>query len=230
MKKLISVLLAVSALALSTSAFAAAPTVSSRNEKATAFAEATAGTLPCFRNGDTVTFTLSGVTGTVTLLSSKADATSVDNNSIQYINQYTKDSDNNVSVTYKIRELTNGTYKLLIKDGEATVAEYYYNVANPTANVLTTANGSTTLSDDGNGKLGFGVVVSTNGASFADSGAGMKFTLTDENNQKYTQEYTGSWMNLFLGTEVGGNANVFYGLEVTGASGHTITPSVEMNK
>lgn len=231
MKKLISVLLAVSALALSTSAFAAdaVSTVSNRNSNA--FQTDAIGSLPCFRNGDSVTFELSNVSGTVTLLSSKVGASAVDNTSIQYINQYTKDSDNKVSVTYKIRALeTNGTYQLLIKDGDNTVVTYYYNVANPTAAVVTDKDGNTTLANDGNGKVGFGGVATKNGASFTESGAKVSFKLSD-GTKSSTKEYDGATLDEYLGQEVNGNASVFYGIEVSGVTeGVTITPSVEMNK
>lgn len=231
MKKLISVLLAVSALALSTSAFAA-PTVTNRNTGATAFATAETGSLPCFRNGDSVTFSLTDLSGaSLTLISSKVGATA-DNSTIQYINQY-KPSGTAQEVSYKIRELqTNGTYNLLIKDGDKAVVSFYYNVANPSVALAKASADAENyiVADDKKGNIAFAAVASSNGAKFAESGvASVGFTFTDGTKNATSATLSAAELDT-IGGEVGGNFNVVYGITVSGVTGGVeITPTAVMN-
>lgn len=235
MKKLISVLLAVSALALSTSAFAA-PAVSDRNPNATTLAEAATGTLPCFRNGDTVTFALSGLAGDqLTLISSKVGATA-DNSTIQYINQYTisEDDNGNKSISYTVRELTNGTYNILVKDGDAAVVSYYYNVANPEVALGKLTADSTDYivakSADGT-EVSYAAVASVEGASFTESGVtSVGFTFEDGDGKTATSDTLTAAQLDSMKEEVSGRLNVVYGITITGVTGGTsITPTAVMN-
>lgn len=234
MKKLISVLLAVSALALSTSAFAASvDNVLDRTKGAKSFSTTEAGSMPCFRNGDTVSFNLTGVTGsTVTLLSSKVNASSVDNSSIQYINQYEKGSGDTVLVTYKVRELTNGTYKLLIKDGDADVATYYYKVANPVANMAKlTESAAVDYVAKNEDDYTYMAVASVEGATFTESGVsnvGFKFTTTGGMSAE-SKTLSATDLDAATGAEVNGSKRVVYAVTVKNVTeGTTITPTAVM--
>lgn len=231
MKKLISVLLAVSALALSTSAFAA-PAVSNRNPAATTLADESTGTLPCFRNGDAVTFNLTGLTGSqLTLISSKVGATA-GNDTIQYINQYPV-SGGAQSVTYKVRELTNGTYNILIKDGNAPVVDYFYTVANPSVTLLKASADATdyVVAKNANNDQAFAAVASVEGANFTESGvASVGFTFNASNGKTATSSTLTAAKLDSIATEVGGKLNVVYGITVKGvANGVTVTPTAVMN-
>ena len=230
MKKLISVLLAVSALALSTSAFAA-PAVSDRNPAATTLADAATDTLPCFRNGDTVTFQLTDLTGAqLTLISSKVGATA-DNSTIQYINQYTV-SEGAATVTYKIRALTDGTYNILIKDGDAAVVDYFYTVANPTVALLKDSAEATdyVVAKNANGDQSYAAVASVDGANFTESGvASVGFTFTDGAKSATSATLSAAQLDTIAG-EVSGKINVVYGITIKGVDdGVTITPAAVMN-
>lgn len=230
MKKLISVLLAVSALALSTSAFAAAPAVSDRNPNATTLAEESTGTLPCFRNGDTVTFQLTGLTGQqLTLISSKVGA-AASNETIQYINQYPV-VEGATTVTYKIRALTNGTYNILIKDGDADVVDYFYTVANPSVAILTASANTEdyVVAKNGNDQS-YAAIASVEGANFTASGvASVGFTFTDGKKNATSTTLSAETLDS-IASEVSGKINVIYGITVKGVDdGVTITPAAVMN-
>lgn len=233
MKKLISVLLAVSALALSTSAFAAPDVsdVSNKNPNATTLAEERTGILPCFRNGDAVTFDLTGLTGSqLTLISSKVGATA-GNDTIQYINQYTV-SGGAQSVTYRVRELTDGTYNILIKDGDAAVVDYFYTVANPSVAILTASADPTdyVVAKNAKNDQAFAAVASVDGANFTESGVkSVGFTFTDGTKKATSSTLTAAELDNIAG-EVKGKINVVYGITVTGVGeGVTITPTAVMN-
>ena len=143
MKKAISLLLAASVLCFATSAFAATATVNTSRNGTTTM-PTSAASMPCFRTGDTITFTVSGVTNgnELTVISYKSDAGTLTDSNVQYINQYTL---NNTSKAfeYKIREQTSGTYVLKINDSTGTAATFYYKVANLTATIY---NGSSWVS------------------------------------------------------------------------------------
>ncbi len=228
MKKLISVLLAVSTLALSTSVFAA-PAVTDRNPAAETLAEASTDTLPCFRNGDTVTFDLAGLTGAqLTLISSKVGQTA-DNSTIQYINQYTV-AEGAATVTYKIRALTDGLYNILIKDGDAAVVDYFYTVANPTvAPAKATADGVDYLVawNEATQIAGFAAFASVEGANFTESGVkSVGFTF---NEKAVAETLSAEELDAMIG-EVSGKVNVVYGIQMTDVEDvNAIEPSAVMN-
>lgn len=226
MKKLISVLLAVSALALSTSAFAA-PAVSDRNPAATTLADAATDTLPCFRNGDTVTFQLTDLTGAqLTLISSKVGATA-DNSTIQYINQYTV-SEGAATVTYKIRALTDGTYNILIKDGDAAVVDYFYTVANPAvAPAKISADGADYIIMQNGQTVFYAAFASVEGANFTESGVtSVGFTF---NEKAAPDTLSAAELDAMIG-EVSGKVNVVYGIQMNGVEDvDAITPAAVMN-
>ena len=151
MKKLISILLAVSLMAMSAVASAASLKAGGqrnygdggtadmnskylRDEKAQ-------NLLALYRPGDTITFSKgSDVTfaagDVVTFISSKVDATDYTDATVMFIDQVTAESDS-PSYSYKIREgLAEGIYKLEIKIGDAGVKTFYYSVADPKVEIL----------------------------------------------------------------------------------------------
>lgn len=130
MKKAISLFLAVSALCFATSAMAV-PTTNNlggnvRNGVATL--PTSNSNMPCFRNGDTISFTVGSVTSgkELTLISYKDG----DASAVQYINQYTLSSASQ-AVSYTIPDTaTTGTYVIKINDEGGTAATFYYKVGN----------------------------------------------------------------------------------------------------
>lgn len=228
MKKLISVLLAVSALALSTSAFAA-PSLSDARNDVTVLGEASdALALPILRNEDTVTFSLTGLTGDqLTLISSKVGATA-DNTTIQYINQYTPSGDSQ-AVSYKLRGLAGGVYNIRIKDGEDDVVNYFYKVATPSVVVAVNSAGGELIVDDGKGTQGFAVYAKVDGgATFTETGAEVTVTLTD-GTLSYVDTITGAELDT-VNAEVAGSITAIYGIKVSGVPADvTLDIDAEMN-
>lgn len=88
---------------------------------------------------DTINIEVKGVSGSLTLLSYKnGENPSPDN--IQYIRQYTPDSDSSVKVSFKIRSIIdesdssyeeNGLYCVKLNDGNGEVKNLYYKVGVP---------------------------------------------------------------------------------------------------
>ena len=140
MKKAISLFLAVSVLCFATSALAAIGTGTVtgdvRNGQTTMPQSYTLASMPCFRTGDTITFTVSGVTSgrELTLISYKYNA-SLTNATVQYINQYTVSDD--VPISYTVREQASGVYVVQINDESGTVATFYYKVGNVSVSTVT---------------------------------------------------------------------------------------------
>lgn len=155
MKKLISLLLAVSVMTMSSSAFAAylsadgqrnpgdnSSAVGGANSNVLRDYSHTVKHLAAYRPGDTLTFKKGDLTvnsgDTVTFVSSKLDATSLSNSTVMFIDQLTVDS-SNPSFSYKIREgLADGIYKLDIKIGSQDVDTFYYLVGTPKVEILFT--------------------------------------------------------------------------------------------
>ena len=155
MKKLISLLLAVSVMAMSSTTFAAylgaegqrnpgswADTQGNRNSNALRDYSNEPKQLAVYRPGDTITFTKGDQVfaegDVVTMISSKLDATDLTSATVMFIDQITVDSAS-PSFEYKIREgLTEGIYKIDIKIGSAEVDSFYYSVADPKVQILYT--------------------------------------------------------------------------------------------
>ncbi len=148
MKKLISILLAVSALAMSTYASAASlVAVGQRNPGSWDETNLNSNYLrdypgvsqaALYRPGDTLTFKKSdntkfNVGDVVTFISSKADAEDYTDATVMFIDQITVTADEAENgFNYKVREdLAEGSYKLEIKNGSADKATFYYTVADP---------------------------------------------------------------------------------------------------
>jgi hypothetical protein len=146
MKKLISLLLAVSVMAMS--AVASAESLKAegqRNPGAGGDANMNSNylrdgkaqnLLALYRPGDTITFFEDSSAqmkkgDVITFISSKVDATDYTDATVMFIDQVTADADT-PKYSYKIREdLAEGVYKLEIKIGSADVKTFYYSVADP---------------------------------------------------------------------------------------------------
>jgi len=153
MKKLISILLAVSVLAMSTMASAGTalkaggqvnPGSASNNSGNSNYLRDYMPVplqLAVYRPGDTLTFSndtekmLEG--DVITFISSKVDAEDLDSSTVMFIDQVVAES-NSPSYSYKIREgLEDGIYKLDIKIGSKDVKSFYYGVGNPVVTPVT---------------------------------------------------------------------------------------------
>lgn len=139
MKKAISIMLAVATLAFATSALA--DTTSTGNvENKTAnktFAASPEDTdsMPCFEQGDTVEFTISGAKegDDITLLSFK-NGEEVEDTTVQYIDQYVA-TGSTQDVIYTIRDLADGVYNLKIKVEDNELYTVYYMVGDVSSDV-----------------------------------------------------------------------------------------------
>ena len=157
MKKLISVLLAISLMAMSTVAFAelnenrsmvaegqrnsGADGTEDRNSN---YFRAYAGTTlaPIYRPGDTITFK-SGTDVTfaegnvVTFISSKLGEDELNSSTVMFIDQVTVTAEEKANgFSYKIREgLAEGQYKIDIKNGDAAADTFYYAIGDPKVEV-----------------------------------------------------------------------------------------------
>lgn len=161
MKKLISLLLAVSVMAMSSTTFAAylgaqgqrnpgswADTTGGRNSNSLRDYNNNKSQLATYRPGDTITFTkgdqVFAAGDVVTFISSKVDATDLNSATVMFIDQITVDSDN-PTFSYKIRSgLADGVYKMDIKIGSAAVDSFYYMVGDPKVEILFTDAEETT--------------------------------------------------------------------------------------
>jgi hypothetical protein len=133
MKKAISLFLAVSALCFATSAMAL-PTTDDLDGDVRNGVDAlptSNSNMPCFRNGDTISFNVESVTADtqLTLISYKSGETPGSSN-VVYINQYDLE-DTSQAVSYTIPDTTTtGTYVIKINDEGGTAATFYYKVGN----------------------------------------------------------------------------------------------------
>jgi hypothetical protein len=150
MKKLISLLLAVSLLAASTCAFAESLVAGGQRNYGDANVNGVAtfnskylrdysnvpSHLSVYRPGDVLSFKREAATqfkagDVLTFISSKIDAADYTSSTVMFIDQVTVETDNQ-EFRYKIREgLDNGLYKLEIKMGSNNVKTFYYGVADP---------------------------------------------------------------------------------------------------
>lgn len=159
MKKLISLLLAVSVMAMS--AVASAESLKAGGQRNPGSAANNSGNsdflrdyknvpyqLAVYRPGDTISFTeekseqiANG--DVITFISSKVDAVDYTDATVMFIDQVTAESDS-PSYSYKIREdLAEGIYKLEIKIGSNDVKTFYYAVGAPKVDVLYTNEAET---------------------------------------------------------------------------------------
>lgn len=136
MKKLALVLCTVMAICCAGSAFAATIDTSvtnSRNGKTTLQtenSETTKAAMPCFRAGDTLNFSVSGLSGSqLTIISYKVDK-DIANETVQYIDQRTI-SGTTDTIKYVVRNIDQGIYRVAVKDSNSSVYNLYYKVGTP---------------------------------------------------------------------------------------------------
>ena len=225
MKKLIALLLAVSSLAMSTSALAfnVSPVAdgngASRNyltggsnaNGADAFVEGKntgVANLPTYRKGDEITLEISGsevVEGaTLTFICSKQADNDYNNYNVQMIDQITLDSSSTATCTYKLREsLEDGLYKLEMRLGGVTKT-YSFLIGTPSVELLyvnnvvgqTPAKADKYLLKDGDAHC-FAKAIVSGGANFSQTGTEFGFIFS---NGTKTSTYT-KGTNLVAGTE-----------------------------
>lgn len=130
MKKAISILLAVTAFAFASSAMAASVGDISNRKGTTAFVtdSSSISAMPCFKNGDTVTFDVSELlSGTqLTVISYKVGEDG-DADYIQYINEYDLSSTSK-TITYTVRDIEPGMYVLQLNGNGFEIGKFYYTV------------------------------------------------------------------------------------------------------
>lgn len=182
MKKFAAVLCAVMSLCCAGNAFAAiegnALTDGSRNNVGTLSDKIDNTTnLPCFRPGDTLSFNISGLKENeqLTLISYKYDATSIDNETIQYIDQKTVKSTTD-TVKYKIRDVEQGIYSIKLKTDSESLYTLYYKVGKPEVKLVKGKDGNTWAvkidAEDNTSSLGYVglITIGSQDVSFADVG------------------------------------------------------------
>ena len=225
MKKLISAFLAVGMLAFAASAASAATVASvtgGRNGQTgyvTSFSNKSS--MPCFRPGDTINFTVSAVTSgnELTVISAKCNdsggAGALSDSTVQYINQYTL-SGSSQPVSYKVRDLEDGIYLVKINDSVGTVATFYYKVGDPSVELIIQSGASAgtpyvAYQHAGGWSVGFvgQVNMSSPDISLADVGATPGFEVTNGSVTK-TYGVDGSDLDDFVDDVMGAN-------EITGA-------------
>ncbi len=229
MAKFISALIAICALSVNITAFAATSDgnlqVPSRNDIETLGASVTdSSALPAFRPGDTLQFNVSALTTSkeLGLISYKYNATLSDS-TVQYFNQYTVDSSTK-TISYKIRDIADGIYKIVLNGNDGTaVANFYYKVGNPQVSIVKGNGGTTNYyasqafpQEDGSTKYSIAflakLTMSGNDVSLQDAGinsAGLEFNI---NENKVVRDLTAEQISELLSGEIGGTATVYYGL------------------
>lgn len=222
MKKLISLLLAVSVMAASTVAFAADLTAAGdqRNDGYNVMPQTyVEKEIPTYRPGDIITFkgsnSVTFTTGdVVTFISSKVDA-NIDDTTVMFIDQVTVTANEVTSgFTYKVREgLTQGAYKLDIKNGSDEKATFYYFVAAPEVKIATvdlegTDNAFTTA--DGTAFVGVLTMGTDEVASYEQVGLGEFGMDLSYNGKKFEKRY--GLPNI---GEIEGSVNWYFAVEIT---------------
>lgn len=213
MKKVIALLLAVSSLAMSSSAlaFSVSPVAdgngASRNYLAgrahvdgsdSFVVGKTTGYqyLPTYRNGDQITLKIAGddvVAGaTLTFICSKLDDKDYTNYNVQMIDQIAIDTNSVYTCTYKLRNsLTDGLYKLEMRLGSETETFSFLIgtpsvellYVNPIANDATPTKADKYLMKNGDAHC-FGKATITGGANFSQTGT--EFGFIFNGTKKYT--------------------------------------------
>lgn len=244
MKKLAVILLTVSSLLLSASAFAATSDgklegSAPRNDKENLVsAESSKADMPCFRAGDTLKFKVSNLTSgnQLTLISYKLGSeTDLSNEVIQYINQYTLDA-NTRDISYQIRNTTDGIYKIVINDNDDDDTNnlvLYYKVGNPNIEIKSNGilgNGYVSkeynVDDSTTYSIGFLASVTMDGTDVSYADVGLKkvgFNFTDSKNKTFTQTEALPGLNP-KNIETNGSISFLYGVTIYNVpDGVTIT-------
>lgn len=243
MRKLVSTLIAVCAVAVNVNTFAA-PTPgdlvnSSRNGKTELVNTTLAlADLPTFRANDIIKFDVSGLRSGkhFTLISYKVDEKDLTNNSVQYINQYTLTGDSH-TIEYRVRDISEGIYQITLNansDEPDDVATFYYKVGTPKVELIPAEEGKYYIrfQDNKNGTFSVAFVakatIGTADVSFSEAGVasfGLDVNLGKDssgNDVIRTEKFEGSIDEIvtkFLETnkdniEINGSYTIYYGLTV----------------
>lgn len=250
MKKLISVLLTVCAIAANTTVFAAdvnSIITGSQNNKESLVADSTqTAEMPCFKSGDILKFDVSNLTpgNQLTLISYKASAEDLSNSTVQYINQYTLgDEEDTKPIEYKIRDIEDGIYKIVLNGNDNNaVATFYYKVGEATVAMVTATDGTKyhlaqEFGPDGNTTYSIAFIASakldSSELTFADTGVnklGMKFTANGKT--MASSELTSEQIEAAANTvETDGTVTLYYGLtmynipDIVAAKDITVVPT-----
>ena len=243
MKKVISLFLAATVLCLTTSAMAnpsTGSTVTGERNGVNTMPTSTSTAMPCFRPGDTINFTVSGLTSgeELTIISYKNGATPADAN-VQYINQYTVSG--NQAVSYTIRNQVSGIYKLVLTGTQNNSSTFYYKVGREPSLQAMTGNGENSGTFTGNSgtpyvlhydapsntySIGFigKITFENDSVNFSDIGAHPGFSITHGGT---TKEYgfgldingvdnTDKTVANLDGLEIAGSYSFIYGVTVKG--------------
>lgn len=232
MKKVISLFLAVSVLCFATSALAAPAMGSAGGDlrnNVTAFPGDSSLGMPFYKQGDTISFNVSGVTSgnRLTVISYKlgGEAEGLVDSEVQYIEQVILGA-NNHNIEYVVRNQDSGIYAVRINDEEATAAVFYYAVGDVTATMLKRETSDVLgtpylkLQDDnGTWSIGFlgKVTIDSADITLANIGATPGFTVTESGGE--TKSYAfGAGVNETAGKTVAGlEATRFADAEVSGS-------------
>ena len=157
-------------------------------------------------DNDTIAIEVTGVQGSLTLLSSKNGLEPGPDN-IQYIRQYTPDDEGTVNVSFQFRSITpesgegsveNGLYCVKLNDGAGTVKTLYYKVGGPSAETATERTYYQKVDFDRKDKDGNEVIGTTSvgyKATFTCNGGvvseyGFKFTYDGEKESVLAESIT----------------------------------------
>jgi hypothetical protein len=255
MRKIISAFLAIGMITLAASAASAASVESvtgGRSSNTGVIASpSTTSTMPCFRPGDTINFTVSSVTSgnELTVISAKYNETLSDS-TVQYINQYTLSSSSQ-PVTYTIRDQADGVYEVKINDSVNTVATFYYKIGKPVVTIEDANDLDSEAIVSGTPyiirqfgstySIGFVGRITLSGSvnNFQDVDAQPGFTVTDGSHTKTylldsdkVDDLDAYLTSKASGLELGGNWSIIYGMtmyDIPAANVGDITASAAIN-
>lgn len=230
MKKVISILLAIATMAFATSAMAATDgdvaVSGARNAKTTFVSNpASVSNMPCFRSstkyykqvgttpnqteqtagGDTININVSNLTSgrELTVITYKADAGTMDESTVQYINEYTTGASQ--TITYKVKDLDPGIYKLEINENGNKLSNFYYKIGSVEGSIIPGgvdgAPFAYTLEDQGDGTYSVGFV----GKVTVDAGTDIRIDEIAP--------------NAGFAIKIGGRSKQYFGFGVTNAAG-----------
>lgn len=182
MKKLVLVLCTVMAICCAGSAFAATSdgtlqegSTSRNNNTILQGSVENKAAMPCFRAGDTLNFSVSGLSGSqLTIISYKVDK-DIANETVQYIDQRTISGDDTDTIKYVIRDIDQGIYRVAVKDSNSSVYNLYYKVGTPKVETVKKGNMNYFIKQtNSDGTYSIGYVGKANmgskDVSFADAG------------------------------------------------------------
>lgn len=248
MKKLISLLLAVSVMAMSSTSFAASLVASgqrnpggyentpgNRNSNYLRDGYGDTKILAVYRPGDTLTFSSSDQTkinegDVITFISSQLDATDLNSSTVMFIDQVTVGSD---PLSYKIRDgLAEGIYKMDIKIGSAEVDTFYYAIGDPKVEVLYVDEEETQQAyyDEKDGKTYYFATISIGSGDvmFEQAGVnGIGFKFGDK--EYYLADSVTAFDTITYENQIEGQVNWFFSIGVTDVEGDAPVATAIMN-